>query len=355
MSFTVTSNTAASPAGGCVYDVSDGFTTLLFNISTAGSGNGNGTGSITTGVPGSVFYLTAFDSTNQSGSAIGNPTVAYSNVTLANVFITRLSDNKLYTVYDPADIRRPNGVAHDSSGNVYVADATSATVWEYAPTSVVPYPASVSATPIASYTSGNSSNAVGLAIDQHNGQVYVSDGNSTVYVYNNTSAGGALYATVTVGPGADGIALDSAGNLYVASAPGRSVFEYGPVVAGASTPTAIRQIGTSADYTTPSSVTVGIDGTIYVLDPNVGGSAASSNIITYSASNVTSPVSTVATRGSADAAAIAVNPSSVLYQTENPNANSGALQYFAGNADVPIGGPNYNVNGSYTYVSSASF
>ncbi len=124
----------------------------------------------------------------------------------------------------------PYGVAVDSAGNVYVTDTFNATIRKVTPEGVVTTLAGLAGS--AGYNNGTGSAArfnypVGVAVDT-NGNVYVTDNN---YVIRKVTPGGmvtALAGSLDFQGSADGtganaqfegagrVAVDNAGNLYVA-------------------------------------------------------------------------------------------------------------------------------------------
>ncbi|HEV8656273.1 MAG TPA: SMP-30/gluconolactonase/LRE family protein [Candidatus Limnocylindria bacterium] len=117
----------------------------------------------------------------------------------------------------------PNAFARDSSGNLFVSDSFPGTITKIAPggaTTVFAYPAELA--PREGETPGFGAN--GLAFDRSEQFLYVAE-TSRDEIYRIAYADGALgaielFATgVAGGPldGADGIAFDVRGNLYVCS------------------------------------------------------------------------------------------------------------------------------------------
>ena len=121
-------------------------------------------------------------------------------------------------------LESPTGIALDSSGNIYVADVGigGSTVF---PPSVFVYPAGSNgnAAPTATISGSNTGleSPAGIALDS-SGNIYVADGDAdSVFVYPAGSTGN-VSPTATIGGsntglvGPEGIALDSSGNIYVA-------------------------------------------------------------------------------------------------------------------------------------------
>ena len=176
-----------------------------------------------------------------------------------------------------AHTSNPRGVAMDPAGDVYIADATDNDVVKVTPGG--------SATVIASGLSAPS----GVAVDPSTGDVYIADtGNHEV----DRLAGGAL--TVVAGTGAagsptpgpatasalggpSGLALDSAGDLYIADGAGASTNPYVEKVTPGGTLSILAGNGTravpvagpatSSPLRTPTGVAVDPSGDVFIADP----------------------------------------------------------------------------------------
>jgi sugar lactone lactonase YvrE len=187
------------------------------------------------------------------------------------------------------DLNLPEGIALDSSGNIYVADAGAASVFVYSAGS------NGNAAPIATISGGNTGLTVpiGIALDSI-GNIYVTDQTATsVFVYpalgNST---GTLNEAPTASISGDstelstpaGIAVDSSGKIYVADSGAASVFVYPALGSSTGTlneaPTASIS-GGSTELSSPAGIAVDSSGNIYVADsgaksvfvyPALGGS-----------------------------------------------------------------------------------
>ncbi|MBT9331512.1 Ig-like domain repeat protein [Paracidobacterium acidisoli] len=110
----------------------------------------------------------------------------------------------------------PEGVAVDSSGNLYITDSDG-----YAPPSYLYKETLSGGTYTRTVIASGFTDAWGVAVDS-SGNVYVTDygddGGSVSAVYKETLSGGS-YTQTTIASGfkdADGVAIDSSGNLYIA-------------------------------------------------------------------------------------------------------------------------------------------
>ena len=183
-------------------------------------------------------------------------------------------------------IHYPGSITEDTSGNFYVADASGNTIEKITPAGAVSTLAGSSS--LAGSLDGTGSNArfdqpSGVAVDG-GGNLYVADtGNATIRKITpdgvvSTLAGSAARGNQDgVGSAASfeaptGIAVDSAGNLYVADAFNatiRKITSSGAVstLAGtAGTRGDADGPGSSAQFNYPSGVAVDASGNVYVAD-----------------------------------------------------------------------------------------
>ena len=191
---------------------------------------------------------------------------------------TTLAGNAGYGIVDgtgsAAQFWHPGGVAVDSAGNVYVADARNNTIRKVTPAGAVTTLAGLAGTVGSADGTGSAArfaNPVGVAVDSA-GNVYVADsGNSTIRKVTpagivTTLAGLAGVQGSLDGTGSnarfnspDGVAVDSVGNVYVADTRNYTIRKVTP--AGV-----VTTLAGPAEFYFPEGVAVDSSGNVYVAD-----------------------------------------------------------------------------------------
>jgi streptogramin lyase len=259
--------------------------------STIGSFNGIGTNATFNGPTGvvvnseGIMYVA-----DQSNHLIRRIAISGGGVTtLAGTVLTGGSADGTGT---NATFSRPSGVAVDSSGTVYVADTDNHRIRKITPAGVV---TTLAGSTLGS-TNGTGTNAqfnapTGVAVDSA-GNVYVADQTNnrirkiTSEGVVTTLAGSTAAFANGTGTNAQfntpyGVAVDSAGNVYVADQSNHLIRKIGSGViqvplnravvttfAGNGTPSAINGTGTSATFQFPTGLAVDSVGNIYVGEQN---------------------------------------------------------------------------------------
>ena len=247
-----------------------GVVTTLAGSGTAGSANGTG--------PAATFY-------SPSGVAVdtaGNVYVADDG----NNLIRKINSSGLVSTL-ASSFSFPSGVAIDAAGNVYVSDQGSQSIRKISPAGVVSTLAGSGAPGSANGTGAAASfnQPIGVAVDAA-GNVYVGDeGNNLIReispsaVVSTLAGGGAGFATNGAGTVASfahpfGVAVDAAGNVYVADFSSNMIRKInssdivstlaGTGTAGSANTTTATT--TTASFNQPSGVAVDATGNVYVAD-----------------------------------------------------------------------------------------
>ncbi len=181
-----------------------------------------------------------------------------------------------------ASFNLPTGVAVDSSGNVYVADANNNRIRKISPEGMVSTLAGSGEEENIDGTGTSASlTPVGVAVDS-SGFVYVSAGTKIRKITPQgivTTLAGSGHVGYADGPGKSamfnelqGIAVDSSGNVYVADLSNNMVRKVTPegmvtTLAGSGRPGHANGIGTAASFFDPEGLAVDSSGNVYVGDP----------------------------------------------------------------------------------------
>jgi sugar lactone lactonase YvrE len=227
----------------------------------------------------------------------------------------------------------PQGIAVDGNGNVYIADAGYATVFEVTQSS-----GSVNYTTIGS----GFSEPDGVAVDG-GGNVYIAD-SGTSAVYKETLSNGS-YTQTAIGYGfsaPQGIAVDGEGNVYIADY-GNGI-EPGAVYMETLSNGSYAQSIIGSGLVSPQSVAVDGNGNVYVADSaNGNGSAAVYRLTLSNGSYIQSVIGS----GWVTPNSVALDGSGNVYVTDN--------NYGLGSGFVNM--ETLQSNGSYiqtTLINSAS-
>jgi len=186
-----------------------------------------------------------------------------------------------------ASLPGPGGVAVDAAGNLYIADAWNHRIRQVSPAGII---TTVAGNGVAGF-SGDDGPATGAALRQPTGvavdaagNLYIADvGNNRIRKVStagiiNTVAGGGSGGGGDGGPataaslsGPSGVAVDAAGNLYIAALGSRSIRKVGPggiitTAAGGGTFLGDSGPATAAALSRPTGVAVDAAGNLYVAD-----------------------------------------------------------------------------------------
>ncbi len=257
-------------------------TTLAGTTGVAGSTNGSGTNTSF-----SYPFGVAVDSSDNvyvadtNNNLIREITSGGTVMTLAGSSGNSGSTNGTGT---GATFRKPQGVAVDTSGNVYVADSGNNLIRKITSGGVVTTLAG-SGSPgngNGTGTAASFNQPVGIAVDS-NGNVYVGDSHSNLIreitpggVVTTLAGSGSFGSSNGTGTAASfnnpfGVAVDSSGNVYVAdnwNSLIRKITSSGVVttLAGSGSSGSSNGTGSAASFKTPVGISVDSNGNVYVGD-----------------------------------------------------------------------------------------
>ena len=181
-----------------------------------------------------------------------------------------------------ASFYSPSGVAVDSGGNIYVADSQNNKIRKVSSGAVVTTLAGINSSQDGIGAAASFNQPSGVAVDS-SGNIYVADaGNNkirkvtaagVVITYAGSGQGGSTDATGTNASfsGPSGVAVDSGGNVYVADAGNskiRKVTAAGVVttLAGSGLGGYTDATGTNASFSYPYGIAVDSSGNVYVAE-----------------------------------------------------------------------------------------
>ncbi|MGN4155834.1 NHL repeat-containing protein, partial [Burkholderia gladioli] len=184
-----------------------------------------------------------------------------------------------------ARFNSPRGVTVDGSGNVYVADTLNSTIRKISSTGSVSTVAGTAGSTGSTDSSGASARfntPQGIAVDS-SGNLYVADtGNNTLREVSSTGVVSTLAGNGIAGSadgsgsaarfnGPTGVAVDSGGYLYVADTYNSAIRKISPAgavttLAGGLSSGAVDGVGTAAKFNYPGSVALDSSGYLYVGD-----------------------------------------------------------------------------------------
>jgi sugar lactone lactonase YvrE len=225
-----------------------------------------------------------------------------------------------------ASFNSPNGIAVDSSGNVYVADTNNHRIRKITPAGVVSTFAGSGSPGFAegTGTAARFNSPWGIAIDD-SGTLYVADSsNNRIRTISPAAEVGTL---AEAGDGTSfnypyGIAVDTAGNVYVADGFTHkiSMIDYNgnvSTLAGSGSQGAVDAIGVEASFKNPSGLAVDSGGNIYVADKGnfkIRRIDANGNVTTYAGTGTQGWLDGPPAEAKfASPAGVAVDSSGILY------------------------------------------
>jgi sugar lactone lactonase YvrE len=234
--------------------VISGTPTIISSATTYTITATNSIGSSTTTISIAVLTLPNFSYTPAS-YYVDNSPITLSPVTTSGYSSVSAFAYGAGVALTTTGLNEPYGMAFDASGNLYVTNFGSGTVYKYAGGTGTP----------TSFITGLT-DPTGIVFDA-TGNVYISQYNG--YVYRYTAAGATKTTIITGGTGnatkpgsAYGLAIDASGNLYVADGNDGQIYKW---TASTATNAIIIANGTT-DMAAPVGVAVDAAGNIYSVD-----------------------------------------------------------------------------------------
>ena len=255
-----------------------GVVTTLAGAASLGSANGtpfNSPSGVAVDAGGNVYVADQGNSLIQKISQSGVPSGVVTTMAGSG---TNGSANGTGTA---ASFNAPQGVAVDAAGNVYVADYGNSLIRMISASGVVSTLAGNGVAGSANGTGSAASlnHPSGVAVDA-GGNVYVADNSNNMIRKISPSAivttlagsgvAGSANSTASFGD-PTGVAVDGSGNVYVADADNRVIRTISPAglvstLAGSGTSGSANGVGTTASFSLPTGVAVDAAGNVYVAD-----------------------------------------------------------------------------------------
>lgn len=252
------------------------------NLSDDGTYSGTTTATLTINSVATQMGSDLYRAVAANGNGTANSNVAQLSHALGSVFTTFAGVAGASGATDGtgngARFNGPNAVAVDSSGNIYVADASNQVIRKITSAGVVTTIAGQAGAPGSAdgfQSAARFNTPSGVALDS-TGNVYVADaGNHTIRMISpigsvTTLAGSAGSIGTTDGAGSSarfafpsGIAVDAAGTLYVADTLNGTIRK---LVPGGGTYTVSTFVSTAVGLSLPNSVAVDSSFNVYVAD-----------------------------------------------------------------------------------------
>jgi sugar lactone lactonase YvrE len=187
--------------------------------------------------------------------------------------IQKITSNGSNTVFTTSNLSGPQGIAFDSSGNLYVANAGNHVIEKFTQGGAGSFFADT----------GAGTTPTGLTFDG-SGNLFVSTFNFDTIQKFTAGGTGSLFATTAVSSGPTGLAFDRAGNLFVSYEGPNSIEEFTTGGSGSSfaaSSLGVSPFGLAFDSQTNLYVANAARNTIYKFTPGGAGSLFASTGLNY--------------------------------------------------------------------------
>ncbi len=267
-------------------------------------------------------------------------------------------------------LNAPTGIGLDSNKNIYVTNGTNSGT-----SSVTAYPAGSNGnvTPSSTIIGFNTGlfKPQGIALDS-DGNIYVANagtGNDGILIYP-AGTNGDVAPSVTIA-GSDtgllspfGVVLDASKNIYVTNSGSNSVTTYASGSSGNAAPSAT--VGSNTGLNIPMGIAEDSDGKLYVAnDPNTGNvNVSNSSVTVYPAGSNANVSATATINGSSTglkfAIGLALDSSRNIYVVNRDVAGNGSITEYSSGSDgnVPasatISGPSTGLDFSFGIAVDSS-
>lgn len=275
------------------------YTFITIAGTAGGAGGGDGTNAaaqfywpegVAVGANGNLYVVDNFENTVRMIAPVGTNWVVTTIAGVAGVNGGADGTNAVARFY------QPSGIAPDGAGNLYVADSGNNTIRELTPMGTNWIVTTIAGTVLVNGSADGTNQAAsfaspsGIAVDA-SGHVFVADTGNQIIRELTPMGTNWIVTTIAGTPGASGstdganqsaqfngptgLAVDGAGNLYVADANNDTIRELTPAGTnwGVTTIAGQAQVGGSADgngpnaqFYSPSSVAADTNGNLYVTD-----------------------------------------------------------------------------------------
>jgi sugar lactone lactonase YvrE len=267
----------ASGASEYILTVVNGPNTNIYNV-------GNVTSYNITGLIQNTTYSYSVKAKNKNGTSASSNIINVTTISISQAGVSTFAGSNTFFQNGPltlAAFKSPGAVVADSNGNFYIADTGNNVIRKVDSSGNVTTYAGSGNSLNGNGTNASFSSPHGLAIDSA-GNLYVTENNTTIRKIDisrnvTTYAGDGGYGnqdgnlTDAQFAGPQGIAIDNTGNLYVTDIYNYNIRKIDPsgnvtTLAGSGEYGDLDGEGTEAQFASPFGITIGTDGNLYVTD-----------------------------------------------------------------------------------------